>query len=115
VRPLANYPREGSYDVLEGIIETDWWIGPLFTPIRLLKSDIEIEFRMGRPFAQLQLVNKEYYSGKTLAGARMSTGASSMEPALWDSLAKTLLQTSQPDRRPGSYKRNARIQRDSSP
>ena len=109
VRPLANYPRDSAYDVLEGIIETDWWVGPLLSPIRIVKSDVVIEFRQGRPFAQLQLIPKTAYSPKTLSAAVTLAGAERMNPDLWESFSSTLVQISDPERRPGSYKHGVRI------
>ena len=49
VRPPANLPRSNRYDSYEGIIETDRWTGPLFTNIRLTKTDVPIEFKRETP------------------------------------------------------------------
>ena len=45
VRGVANLSKSPSYQMLEGIIETDTWFGPLFDNVRLLKTDVPIEFR----------------------------------------------------------------------
>ncbi len=49
VRGVANLSKSPSYQMLEGIIETDTWFGPLFDNVRLLKTDVPIEFRSRRP------------------------------------------------------------------
>ncbi|MEK6286557.1 MAG: DUF6065 family protein [Acidobacteriota bacterium] len=108
VRPLANYPREAAFDVLEGIIETDWWVGPLISPIRITKSDLTIEFRKQRPYAQIQLVHRGAYRSKTLTEAKSMMGVQTLTSDLWDAFAKTLLDASKPDRKPGTYKRRTR-------
>ena len=48
--------------MLEGIIETDHWFGPLFDNIRILKTDVPIEFRTDVPFLQVQPVRKDVYA-----------------------------------------------------
>src|ERR1051325_121074 len=66
VRGVANLPTSLSYQMLEGIIETDNWFGPLFDNVRLLKTDTPIEFRSDVPFLQVQPVRKEVYADKAL-------------------------------------------------
>lgn len=111
VRHLANYPRDVAYDVLEGIIETDWWMGPLISPIRIVKSDLTIEFRKKRPYAQIQLIHRNAFSPETLSNAKFSTGVHALTTDAWNSFAQTLFDASQPNRRPGSYKRGVRTRR----
>jgi hypothetical protein len=41
IRPVPNFPRSLSYELFEGIVETDSWFGPLFTNLRLKKTDYE--------------------------------------------------------------------------
>jgi hypothetical protein len=66
VRGAANLSKSLSYEALEGIIETDRWFGPLFNNIRILKTDVPIEFRNDIPFLQVQPVHKDVYSERFL-------------------------------------------------
>jgi len=66
VRGVANLPESRAYQTLEGIIETDNWFGPLFDNVRLLKTDVPIEFRSDVPFLQVQPVRKEDYADRFL-------------------------------------------------
>jgi hypothetical protein len=66
VRGVANLPHGQSYQTLEGIVETDHWFGPLFDNVRLLKTDVPIEFRSDTPFLQVQPVRREFYVDKFL-------------------------------------------------
>lgn len=66
VRGVANLSKSLAYEALEGIIETDHWFGPLFDNVRILKTDVPIEFRNDIPFLQVQPVQKEVYSEKFL-------------------------------------------------
>ena len=45
VRGVANLSPSASYQMFEGIIETDSWFGPLFNNVRIIKTDVPIEFR----------------------------------------------------------------------
>lgn len=42
LRAPANIPKQGHYDLFEGIVETDRWFGPLFTNVRLTKTDVPV-------------------------------------------------------------------------
>jgi len=54
VRPPANLPRNLAFDLYEGIVETDRWFGPLFTNLRLIKTDVPIHFSTETPLVQVQ-------------------------------------------------------------
>jgi Family of unknown function (DUF6065) len=66
VRGVANLSHGLSYQMFEGIIETDNWFGPLFDNVRILKTDVPVEFRTDVPFLQVQPVRKETYADKFL-------------------------------------------------
>src|SRR5438067_7301922 len=44
VRPPANLPRSLAFDVYEGIVESDRWFVPLLSNLRLIKTDVPIQF-----------------------------------------------------------------------
>lgn len=62
VRPPANLPRSLSYDVYEGIVESDRWFGPLFTNVRLIKTDVPIHFDTETPLLQVQPLQRTTYA-----------------------------------------------------
>ena len=66
VRGVANLSHTLAYQMLEGIIETDHWFGPLFDNVRILKTDVPIEFRRDVPFLQVQPVRQEVCSDRFL-------------------------------------------------
>src|SRR6185437_4428219 len=45
----------------DGIVETDCWFGPLFTNLRLTRTNSPVYFRRDTPFFQVQPVPKECY------------------------------------------------------
>ncbi|MEW6271817.1 MAG: DUF6065 family protein [Thermodesulfobacteriota bacterium] len=110
VRPLANHPRDPRYEVLDGIIETDWWLGPIVTPIRIRKTDEPIRFRTSEPLYQVQPVPQEAYAEASLASFDVVRGVEALGDAEWQGLheALTLRHHGGDDERAGAYKREAR-------
>jgi hypothetical protein len=103
VRSVANLPKSLSYEMFEGIIETDHWFGPLFTNVRLLKTDIPIEFRDDIPFIQLQPVRRQNYRDQFLNNFATGTMAN-LGDAEWSAFHRTVVMpNSVADRRPGQY------------
>src|SRR2546421_10741074 len=62
VRPPANLPRNIAYDLYEGIVESDRWFGPLFTNLRLIKTDVPIPFSTETPLLQVQPLHRSTYA-----------------------------------------------------
>jgi hypothetical protein len=60
-RGPANIPRIQGYEHFEGIVETDTWFGPLFTNIRLTRTNSPVEFHVRYPLFQVQPVLRECY------------------------------------------------------
>ena len=61
VRAPANLARNQGFDNYEGIIETDRWFGPLFSNVRLTRTDVPIEFDADFPYLQVQPVHRSVY------------------------------------------------------
>ena len=103
VRGVANLPQALSYQMLEGIIETDSWFGPLFDNIRILKTDVPIEFRSDMPFLQVQPVKREHYSDALMQ--RFTTkGMEDFSVEHWDAFCRTVVHpNTQHDRKRGQY------------
>jgi len=66
VRPPANLPRSQSYELFEGIIETDRWFGPLFTNLRLTRTEFPISFVRELPLVQVQPIHRSLYAEDVL-------------------------------------------------
>jgi hypothetical protein len=58
---VINRPKTQSYENLEGIFESDTWFGPLFTNVRLTKTDSPVAFHMRHPLFQVQPLLRECY------------------------------------------------------
>ena len=103
VRPPANLARSQSYDYFEGIIETDRWFGPLFTNVRLTRTNTPIEFDSEFPFLQVQPVPRSLCAER-LDQFRVVSNVSALSSSDWEAYRKTVvLPSSDPNRRPGQY------------
>jgi Family of unknown function (DUF6065) len=60
-RGLANIPRTQGYEHFEGIVETQTWFGPLFTNVRLTRTNSPVEFHIRYPLFQVQPLRRECY------------------------------------------------------
>ena len=110
VRPLANYPKEGLYEALEGMIETDWWFGPVIALFRIIKTDRVVEFRTNRPMVQIQPVHRQAYARESVASTRFVRGIGDMSSDEWTDFVRTLGLRNQHDGEVrGSYKRELRV------
>jgi hypothetical protein len=103
VRGVANLSKSPSYQMLEGIIETDTWFGPLFDNVRLLKTDVPIEFRADVPFLQVQPVRKEFYADKFLQNFAVKN-LDELSPENWEAFHRTVVvPNTTPERKHGQY------------
>ena len=103
VRGVANLSHSQSYQTLEGIIETDTWFGPLFDNIRILKTDVPIEFRGDIPFLQVQPVRKEVYTDKLLQNFNVKK-LDELSADDWQAFHRTVVVPNiTPDRKRGRY------------
>jgi hypothetical protein len=112
VRPLANLPRHPGYEPYEGMVETDHWFGPLFTNLRLTRTDQPVCFRTSEPFLQLQPVPQAAYADAVLGGAGMVQGMDAWDATDWEDYRRTIVApNNDPEHRAGGYAAEARRRR----
>jgi hypothetical protein len=98
-----------NYEVLEGIIETDQWFGPLFTNVRLTKTDVPIHFRTEFPLLQAQPLPREAYTDKLLNSFEVITGMDQFTQDEWQAFRQAVAKPNvDPERRLGHYAVTAR-------
>jgi hypothetical protein len=90
IRPVPNFPRSLSYELFEGIVETDSWFGPLFTNLRLKKTDVPIDFQAGLPLFHVQPIQRELYEGRVLDDFKVVAELRDWSHADWDSYRETV-------------------------
>jgi hypothetical protein len=89
IRPSANVPRSQSYEMYEGIIETDEWFGPLFINLRLTRTHVPIEIDPEFPLFQVQPIHRSAYASELLDSFRVvPEGSWTSED--WDNYRKTV-------------------------
>jgi len=66
VRPVANFNANPGLVAFEGIIETDRWFGPLFTNLRLTKTDVPVRIDANLPLVQAQPLPRHLTADATL-------------------------------------------------
>jgi hypothetical protein len=112
VRPLANLPAGGGYALYEGIVETDRWFGPLFTNVRLTRTDQPVAFRADYPLAQVQPLPRTLYCDATLDATSIVADLDAFSPADWEDYCATVVRPNQdPHRQVGRYAIEARRRR----
>ena len=103
VRGIANLSSTSSYQMFEGIIETDVWFGPLFNNVRIVKTDVPIEFRSDVPFLRVQPVRKEVYRDNFLENFSVKDLAQ-LSPENWEAFHRTVVAPNvDPERKRGQY------------
>jgi hypothetical protein len=109
VRSPANFGRPGGYEPFEGVIETDRWFGPLFTNIRLIKTDTPIVFRQEHPMLQVQPIPRVAYQESTLNNYELVPELRQFTADDWDDYHETVVRpNSQAERKRGQYAAAAR-------
>ena len=109
VRPPANLARSAKYDSYEGIIETDRWFGPLFTNIRLTKTDVAVDITRDRPFMQVQPLHRSTYKDEVLNSFEHLDDISLLTKRNWQDYINTMVAPGVgSDREKGVYAKNTR-------
>jgi len=112
VRAPANLPPAAGYVAYEGIVEADRWFGPLFTNIRLTRTDTPLRLRADLPLLQAQPLPRAAYAEATLAAMATVPGLDDFTPADWDAYEASVAGPAlRGDRATGQYAVAARKRR----
>jgi hypothetical protein len=103
VRGPANLQWRSDFAVLEGIIETDQWFGPLFTNIRLRKMNTPIILRRIQPFLQIQPVPREIVTRAASPDVDVRQGLAELSPQNWEQYRMTVVRRLETRKRLGDY------------
>ncbi|MBV9785926.1 MAG: hypothetical protein JO264_19145 [Acidisphaera sp.] len=91
VRPPANLPRSGGFDMYEGIIESDRWFGPLFINLRLTRTHVPVDINGEWPLFQVQPIPQHAYAEATLGASAIVSGLESFSPRDWQDYDRTVV------------------------
>lgn len=95
VRAPANIAAPSGYSLYEGIIETDRWVGPLFTNLRLTRTHQPVKFRADYPLLQVQPLPRYAYAEETLGATRVVESIADMRDGDWGAYDRTIIQPAQ--------------------
>jgi hypothetical protein len=98
-RGPANIPRTQGYEHFEGIIEAETWFGPLFTNIRLTRTNSPVEFHVRYPLFQVQPLLRQCYSEVSFD----VVGLSDLSAADWQNFEATMKPNTDQMRMLGHY------------
>lgn len=102
IRAVPNFAAPMTYEALEGVVETDWWHGPLLMNLRFRRTDEPVSFRRTHPMMALQP-----FPRRLLTGSDFVHSLAAAEEG--NQLAEAM--TAHEPGRPGAYARIARQRR----
>lgn len=109
VRPPANLAPTTGVELYEGIVETDWWMGPLFVAIRLTHEGRVVTLSKDRPFVQVVPVTRESYRERPVETEEIA----GWDARAWGKYHETVVQqVTAHDRKTGSYATKSRQRKD---
>jgi hypothetical protein len=113
LRAPANMLLSEGYRHFEGMIETDHWVGPLFTNVKLLRTHAPIHFHAHRPFLQVTPIERRQYADSLLNDFTVERGFGGLSPEDWAAYQKTVVapNADPAHRRFGAYAAAARKRR----
>jgi hypothetical protein len=114
VRAPANLPRSRGYDLYEGIIETDRWFGPLFTNLRLIKTDVPISFSTETPLLQVQPLHRSTYADEVSNRFGVIGALADFPDDAWARYEEHIVRPNLQPARAGAYAASVRRRRRSS-
>ncbi|MCF6444145.1 DUF6065 family protein [Nereida sp. MMG025] len=111
VREPANLPRNQHFQGFEGVIETDRWFGPLFTNIRLTKTDTRVDIKKDHPFFTIQPIHRNMLDPKLSGRVEKVAGMSEMTDSDWQDYRDTIVNRVGDKRVAGDYAKTSRKRR----
>jgi hypothetical protein len=112
VRPPANLPRDLAYDLYEGIVESDRWFGPLFTNLRLIKTDVPIGFSTETPLLQVQPLQRSTYAEEVSNRFEVVPSLKELPADAWSRYEESIVKPNRdPARAVGAYAAQVRRRR----
>ena len=112
VRPPANLPRSLAFDLYQGIVESDRWFGPLFTNLRLIKTDVPIHFSTETPLVQVQPLHRSTYAEEVSNRFGLVRGLADFSVEAWSRYEENIVKPNlEPARAVGAYAAEVRRRR----
>jgi hypothetical protein len=110
VKRPANLGRAAPYEVLEGVVETDRWFGPLFANVRLQATGVPILFDGMAPFLQVLPLHRAAYA-EEVQNRFSVQDAAAMPAELWTAYERSLIDPVMRNPERGHYAKAVRRRR----
>jgi len=111
-RAPANLARSPNYEQFEGVVEYDKWFGPLFTNIRMTRTDTPVEINQLRPLLQVQPIPQFAYADAVMNSATTTDAFTQWGEAEWNAYRESVvIPASAEEHQPGHYSAEVRRQR----
>ncbi|WP_349368721.1 DUF6065 family protein [Salinarimonas sp.] len=104
IRAPVNRRGDPACTIIEGVVETDWWAGPLFTNIEMLRTDEPVAFSRTRPWLQVIEVPRAVHA--RAPAPEVTQDLADVPGWLWQRLTENALRRNAGT--PGTYRRKAR-------
>jgi hypothetical protein len=100
VRPPANLPPRNGCALYEGIVETDHWFGPLFSNLRLTRTDVPVRLGPDTPLLQVQALPRTVFADTTVDAVNITNDLTNFKVKDWQDYQNSVVD---PHLRPGRY------------
>jgi len=108
IREPANIPNTQHIQGFEGVVETDRWFGPLFTNIRITKTDTVVTFKRDHPLFTIQPLHRSQLDTKLNRNTKKVASMSEMSAQDWADYKATIVDRVGDKRVPGDYAKTSR-------
>ncbi len=108
IKAPTNFENGQAYSVMEGVIQTEWWFGPLFTNLKIHKRGKPIVFRADRPIIQLMPFSNAFHKEFEDSKHEVHEGLDSLGPNEWQGYQDTVVRRMKTRTRMGDYSVEAR-------
>ena len=115
LREPANIPRTQHFEGFEGVVETDRWFGPLFTNIRITKTDTPVHIKRDHPLFTIQPLHRSHIDPKLNQRVNKIGSIADLTDGDWDDYRATIVERVGEKRVPGDYAKTARKRRKTPP
>lgn len=108
IKGPTNFDNGQAYSVMEGVIQTEWWFGPMFTNLKIHKQGKPIVFRADRPIIQLLPFSNQLAREFEESKAEIHVGLPSLGEEEWRGYQDTVVRRMKTRTRMGDYSVEAR-------
>ncbi|QPH52745.1 DUF6065 family protein [Pontivivens ytuae] len=111
VRAPVNFEYGRGFVVIEGVIETDWWFGPLLVNLKFQKKGKPVVLRRDKPLLQVVPFSKKVYEQFESSDESTKSGLQALDQDEWRAYRDTVVRRMQTRTRLGDYAVDARRRR----